>query len=286
MYQILESDGTISISDAFKSHCNSYNLYRNLLDEYIIKNFDVEVLFFDDELLVDRNYYWGCYSLHYIQDYFNSMNQQLNNIIKRNKTFNTTKYEYLNKQLRQIKREKLLLKFKLQYNDEFNELRNKLHLDNKETKEILFEDKGISNNFNNNWSNTENFKRNSKGTIFFKLNDETVITSIGKLIPQKCSIEFDIMNIKATNYNAFFWGIRNEKHEFLTGYSTHQLGLDDGGHYKIKINNGKIDISTSNGRFATKEYDKPKGMIEFIFWLPSGLEEFTFKNLKIETTTN
>lgn len=282
VYNILEPDGSISSSDAFKSHCNSYNLYRNLLDEYIIKHFDVEVLIFDDDLLVDRNYYWGCHSLHYIPDYFTNMTQQLNNIIERNKIFNNPPYKFLNNEFRQIKRENLLLKFKLQYNDEFIELKKNLNLDKNKIKELLFEDKGITTNFNDNWSNTEYFKRESKGTVFFKLDDKSIFTSIGKLIPQKCSVEFDIMNIKATNYNAFFWGIRDEKQNFLTGYSTHQLGLDNGGHYKIKINNGKIDIAASNGKFAKREYDKPNGMLEFIFWLPDGLEEFTFKNLKIE----
>lgn len=278
---ILEPDGTVSFCDKFKKQCEIYNPYRNLLDEYIIKNFDVEVLFFNEKLLIDRNHYWGCFSLHYIPEYYTNMTQQLNNIIKRNK-LNNPEFKYLNNELRQIKREYLLFKFESEYDDEFNELRNRLYSDQNEPKELLFEDKGIINNFNDNWSNTENFKRESKGTVFFKSNNKPIVSSVGKLIPQKCSVEFDIMDIEATNYDAFFWAIRDENHEYLTGYNTHQLGLDNGGHYKIKINNGKIYITSSSGRVATKEYNAPNGMLEFLFWLPDGLEEFTFRNLKIE----
>lgn len=130
VYNLLKKDGTIVPSDSFKDHCESHNPYRNLLDEYIIENFDVEVLMFDENLLADENHVWGPYSLHYVPEYYTDMTKQLNQIIKRNEVLNMPEYYSLNEELRQEKRNRLLLKFRSQYTPEFMELRNKLNQEN------------------------------------------------------------------------------------------------------------------------------------------------------------
>lgn len=129
VYNVLNSEGKIIQSDLFKSQCEKHNLFRNLLDEYILRNFDVDVLMFDDDILADENHVWGPYSLHYTQKYYVDATNQLNEIINRNKVFDTSQYYSINKNVRKEKREMLLLKFKSQYTNEFNELKSKLNLE-------------------------------------------------------------------------------------------------------------------------------------------------------------
>ena len=43
VYRKMDEDGSIIESDRFKRECKKFNQYRDLLDEYIIKNFDVDV---------------------------------------------------------------------------------------------------------------------------------------------------------------------------------------------------------------------------------------------------
>ena len=64
VYRKLAEDGSVIESDRFKRECDKFNQYRDLLDEYIIKNFDVDVLYFDEDTVASENHFWGCSSLH------------------------------------------------------------------------------------------------------------------------------------------------------------------------------------------------------------------------------
>ena len=104
VYRKMDEDGSIIESDRFKRECKKFNQYRDLLDEYIIKNFDVDVLYFDEDTVASENHFWGCSSLHYAPQYFEGINDQLNLIIERDKSNDET----ANEELRKEKREKLL----------------------------------------------------------------------------------------------------------------------------------------------------------------------------------
>lgn len=104
VYRKLNEDWEIIESDLFKIECEKFNKYRDLLDEYIIKNFDVDVLYFDENTLARENHFWGCSSLHYTPLYFEGINNQLNLIIELDKTND----KQANEELRKEKRKKLL----------------------------------------------------------------------------------------------------------------------------------------------------------------------------------
>ena len=104
VYRKLSDDGTVMESERFKRECEKFNKFRDLLDEYIVENFDVDVLYFDEDTVATENHFWGCSSLHFAPQYFEGINNQLNLIIERNKKYD----EETNAELRKEKREKLL----------------------------------------------------------------------------------------------------------------------------------------------------------------------------------
>lgn len=104
VYRKLSEDGTIIESNLFKRECDKFNKFRDIFDEYIIKNFDVDVLYFDEDTVASENHFWGCSSLHYATPYFEGINDQLNLIIERDKNND----EESNKELRKEKRKRLL----------------------------------------------------------------------------------------------------------------------------------------------------------------------------------
>lgn len=103
VYRVKDSNSNIKISDEFKKHCN-LNKYRDLLDEYIIKNFDIELLKFNHDTLADENHIWGPHPSHYTPEYFTDMNSQLNTIIANNNSYDA----YENENRRKINRMEFL----------------------------------------------------------------------------------------------------------------------------------------------------------------------------------
>ncbi|MBR5503027.1 MAG: hypothetical protein IKV87_01070 [Methanobrevibacter sp.] len=106
--KLLTKEGYIVEDESFKEECNKYNHYRDLFDEYIIKNFDVEVLKFDETTVSVENHLWGCSSLHYGPSYFVDINNQLNEIIKRNESIISEEDKLINKEVRIKNRDELL----------------------------------------------------------------------------------------------------------------------------------------------------------------------------------
>lgn len=88
VYNVLTKDGNIIESDSFKKVAMSNNKYRILFDKYICSNFNVDVLYFDPNVLADENHIWGLSSFHYDSSYFTDITNQLINIINRDKTEN------------------------------------------------------------------------------------------------------------------------------------------------------------------------------------------------------
>lgn len=100
VYRTIDKDLNYQMSEKFKIECKN-NKYRDLLDEYILKNFDVDVLNFDEQTLADKNHVWGEYSVHYYKKYYLDKTNQLNTIIQNEKKFDllyNQKRRYVNRQ--------------------------------------------------------------------------------------------------------------------------------------------------------------------------------------------
>ena len=137
--KVLKSDGSIFESALFKEHCDKFNKYRDILDEYILSNYDVDVLIFDENILSDENHIWGSYSLHYEPFYYQDMTNQLNEIIRMDKSEFKSDCDY-NKIIRQYKRDKILLKIKI------NKMQQEFNVDYEELNSIIDEKDKIINN--------------------------------------------------------------------------------------------------------------------------------------------
>ena len=86
-----------------------YNPVRDMMDTYILENFDVEVLPFNNDILADKNHIFGLYPVHYEKKYYEEKNEQLNKIIHRNSIY---EYDNLqNKYFRKMKRENIISNF-------------------------------------------------------------------------------------------------------------------------------------------------------------------------------
>lgn len=60
------------------------NYYREYLETYILENYDVEFLTFDNNTLYDPNWLFGVHHTHYEPKYFKEKTEQLKSIIRRN----------------------------------------------------------------------------------------------------------------------------------------------------------------------------------------------------------
>lgn len=96
-YKVQKSDGTIEENESFKNRTDNH--YLPLLDSYIAKKFDVEVLTYDTDMLLDENHQWGLGPKHYTKQYYTNYTNQICNIAKRNEALKDN--PELNKQIRQ-----------------------------------------------------------------------------------------------------------------------------------------------------------------------------------------
>ncbi len=85
----------------------SLNKYRDILDKYVLENFDVEVLPFDKNTLALKDHIFGLGSTHYEAKYYSDKTKQLNEIIERN----STSSQQYNKYTRLINRIKTINQF-------------------------------------------------------------------------------------------------------------------------------------------------------------------------------
>ena len=107
VYKYYENEKIIEDEDLkILSH---FNEYRDILDQYILENFDVEVLDFDENTLAYKNHIFGLHPTHYEPKYYEDKTHQLNDIIARNNLFDYS-YKY-NIELRVLKRKNILSSF-------------------------------------------------------------------------------------------------------------------------------------------------------------------------------
>ena len=81
---VIELDGSVvHEKDDTYDWLISENKYISILDEYILNNFDVDVLIFEDAHKADRNHPWTFRYVHYEPSYYLEFNERLKRIIER-----------------------------------------------------------------------------------------------------------------------------------------------------------------------------------------------------------
>lgn len=107
VYKYYENEKIIEDEDLkVLSHLNEY---QEILDQFILENFDVEVLDFDENTLAYKEHIFGLHSTHYEPKYYEDKTKQLNEIVARNNIFDYS-YKY-NVELRTLKKKNTLYSF-------------------------------------------------------------------------------------------------------------------------------------------------------------------------------
>ena len=97
-WRVQNSDGSITENLEFKNRTD--NNYLPLLDSYIAKKFDVEILEYDRDVLLDENHQWGLGPKHYVKEYYEDYTRQICQIDERNRLLSGDKYKQLNDSIR------------------------------------------------------------------------------------------------------------------------------------------------------------------------------------------
>ena len=134
--------------------------FRDLLDSYIIKNFDVEILRFSDNILADKDHIFGFHPLHYEKKYYNQKTTQLNEIISRNKFYDYN--DEINIKIRRLHQYETILNFNK--NKEFENIKNKYHT-------LLDENNQLKTNFDFKLNLTENELKNMESKLYYQENE-------------------------------------------------------------------------------------------------------------------
>lgn len=108
-YYYLNDDNEKVKFDNFK-HIYESNKLRDILDTYILENFDVDVLPFDDSTFANKNHVFRLHTVHYEDKYYKEKTKQLNEIIERNNILNY--HDSYNVNYRKIQKENVIIKFK------------------------------------------------------------------------------------------------------------------------------------------------------------------------------
>ena len=97
-YRIQKADGSIEENLEFKNRTDNH--YLPLVDSYIAKKFDVEILEYDKDVLLDENHQWGLGPKHYVEDYYTNYTRQICEIDERNRLLSDSEYANLNESIR------------------------------------------------------------------------------------------------------------------------------------------------------------------------------------------
>ena len=131
----------------FKQIALKTNKFRTLFDNYIMENFDVEVLSFDKNTLTDINHFFNIHPAHYENKYYQLKNQQLTEIIDRNNRLSFD--DGLNVKFRKLSREKIIKENEVELLDsELSEIKNENLVLNKKIVELKEENKQLNDGLN------------------------------------------------------------------------------------------------------------------------------------------
>lgn len=124
-----KADGTIEEVPKFKEVSKLANSYRVILEDYVCKNFDVEVVDYDYTTTSDENHPWQASSVHYEPRYYKYATEQLKDIVKRTRLAkNNPDFVELNNEIKQLRREKIILKNKVFKEKQKNILKTETNL--------------------------------------------------------------------------------------------------------------------------------------------------------------
>ena len=126
-------NGNIYYEADFAKQNSKENVFRNILDKFILENYDVDVLPFNEDLLANKNHIFGAHPYHYETKYYSEKNIQLNEIIHRNDKFGYDS-DY-NKKIRLTNREKMINELELINNEnKESDIINSINLDDELSK--------------------------------------------------------------------------------------------------------------------------------------------------------
>ena len=83
-YNVLKKDKTVECNDFYKKESKIVNENIKMLDKYIVNNYDVNCLKFDNETLVDENHIWGIGFVHYEKKIYENRLHELIQISENN----------------------------------------------------------------------------------------------------------------------------------------------------------------------------------------------------------
>ena len=84
-HSYIRNDGTIITTEFFKNYGRANNKYFEKLEDYIIDNFDVDILYFGRNYYADESNIWGLAPHHYEKKLYLDKFNQLKNIVKYDK---------------------------------------------------------------------------------------------------------------------------------------------------------------------------------------------------------
>lgn len=121
------------------------NYYRDYLEKYILENYDVEFLTFDNNTLYDPNWLFGVHHTHYEPKYFEEKTEQLKSIIRRNEIIPWE--DKLNKSFRKNLRQNIILKWEnIKLKNEISDIEFPKIFSKYITARIDIKNEGLSNN--------------------------------------------------------------------------------------------------------------------------------------------
>lgn len=110
VYRYIDENGEIVEEPSYKTQ-SSQNQQRNILDKYLLENYDIDFLSFDETTMTDENHIFGLHPTHYETRYYTEKNYQLLEIINRNDTLGFD--DELNRNIRGVMRKDQIQKMEL-----------------------------------------------------------------------------------------------------------------------------------------------------------------------------
>ena len=259
---VQREDLSTYIEPKFTEKAKINNHYYKLLESYIIENYDVDVVKFDYDTMLNENHRWGKFYVHYDDKYYTDFLKKVDKIVEYHDLKDTVK--------------------------ELKCILNKLTIVECEKIEVepLFYDKGVIGDYNDKWSDTNTLPMNrrveSEYTALTKLNpDKPGVIRPNLNIINGMHIEFDIYQ-DSEDENDVFSTIRYGT-DVSANLRLASMGLNFNSwhHIKISIDDNRMKMSNStNDNFRTW---KLKSFNRFYFGVSLNTKELRYKNFKIYT---
>ncbi len=255
---VQRADLSVYIESDFTRKAHINNIFYKMLENYIKENYDVDVITFDKDTLLNENHIWGKFYIHYDDEYYTNFLNKFDRIVAYND-------------------------LKEKYEDVLNIL-NQHNIEYDEDIEILFQDNGISDDYNNNWVDTSTLPmlrkvgKNYTSLSSVNSNGRGVIRPVFSIY-DGLNIEFDIYH-DSKDIDEPFATIRYDtKVHANIRLNSVNLKMKEWHHVKLSINNHiLIMTNTTNDNF--KKW-KLKSFNRFYFGVSLNTKDLRYKNFRI-----